>query len=133
VFPSAPDGQAAFPTPDGGLDSGHEHGCSGATPLRAQHRDSLEFARGEGIWYDAGRVYLATTTDETIHVYDTSTATVSVLYRAGDTPGTPLSRNGRRRTVTLATATRTSGRGHTTLRIRPSKAQARLLRARRQP
>ncbi|MDA0169051.1 PhoX family protein [Solirubrobacter taibaiensis] len=62
----------------------------GPTPLRQQHADSIKFARGEGIWYDSGRVYLATTNDETIHVYDTAAGTVDVLYRAGDLPGTPL-------------------------------------------
>ena len=41
-------------------------------------------------------------------------------------------RNGRRRRMTLATATRRPGKGHTTLRIKPTKAQARLLRGRRQ-
>ncbi|MDA0182844.1 PhoX family protein [Solirubrobacter phytolaccae] len=62
----------------------------GATPTRSQHADSIKFRRGEGIWYDTGRVYLTTTTDETVHVYDTNAATVEVLYRAGDLPGTPL-------------------------------------------
>ena len=42
------------------------------TPLRDQVPDSIKFARGEGIWFDSGLVYLATTTDETIHVYDTN-------------------------------------------------------------
>ena len=64
---------------------------TGAAPLRAQHPDSLKFARGEGIWYDAGLVYLATTTDQTIHVYDTRANTVSILYKAAEAPGTPLS------------------------------------------
>jgi hypothetical protein len=63
---------------------------SGPAPLRQQIPDALKFARGEGIWYDAGRVYLATTTDETIHVYDTETETIDVLYRAAEAPGTPL-------------------------------------------
>ena len=63
---------------------------TGPTPLRQQHGDMLRFARGEGIWYDAGLVYVATTQDETIHVYDTVTSTVSVLYRAAEAPGTPL-------------------------------------------
>jgi secreted PhoX family phosphatase len=65
-------------------------GFTGPTPLRAQHADSLKFARGEGIWYDAGLVYLATTTDQTIHVYDTNASTVSILYKADEAPGTPL-------------------------------------------
>ena len=62
---------------------------TGAAPLRAQHPDSLKFARGEGIWYDAGLVYLATTTDQTIHVYDTRANTVSILYKAAEAPGRP--------------------------------------------
>lgn len=60
------------------------------TATRLQRPDSIKFRRGEGIWFDSGRVYLATTTDETIHVYDTNASTVEVLYRAGDLPGTPL-------------------------------------------
>jgi hypothetical protein len=63
----------------------------GAIPeTRAQHADSIKFARGEGIWYDSGHVYLATTTDETIHVYDVVNQTLAVLYRADTVPGTPL-------------------------------------------
>ncbi len=62
----------------------------GPTPLRQQHSDMLRFARGEGIWYDAGLVYVATTQDESIHVYNTVTSTVSVLYRAAEAPATPL-------------------------------------------
>jgi uncharacterized protein len=62
----------------------------GQTPLRGQHLDMLKFARGEGIWYDAGLVYVATSGDESIHVYDTRTSTVSLLYRAAEAPGTPL-------------------------------------------
>ena len=66
-------------------------GFTGGKPLREQVRDSLKFARGEGIWYDAGLIYVVTTTDETIHVYDTNTSILSVLYRAADAVGTPLS------------------------------------------
>ncbi|HWT91746.1 MAG TPA: alkaline phosphatase PhoX [Solirubrobacteraceae bacterium] len=60
---------------------------TGETPTREQVPDSLKFGRGEGIWYDAGIVYLATTSDETIHAYDTRTATIGVLYNA-DAAGT---------------------------------------------
>lgn len=61
-----------------------------AQPLRTQLVDSIKFARGEGIWFDAGVVYIATTTDETIHAYETATRKRSVLYRTADVAGTPL-------------------------------------------
>ncbi|MDW5597228.1 alkaline phosphatase PhoX [Conexibacter stalactiti] len=70
----------AVPDPGGGA----------RNPTRTQVRGSIPFARGEGIWFDAGIVYVATTTDETIHAYDTRTQTRSTLYRADDAPGTPL-------------------------------------------
>jgi len=63
---------------------------TGPTPLRSQLPDALKFARGEGMWFDAGLVYLATTTDETIHSYDTRSTTLDVVYRAADVVGTPL-------------------------------------------
>jgi secreted PhoX family phosphatase len=64
---------------------------SGATaPTRDQVPGKLPFARGEGIWFDAGIVYLATTSDETIHAYDTAAERIEILYRADDVPGTPL-------------------------------------------
>ena len=62
----------------------------GATQLRQQVSGMIVFARGEGIWYDAGLVYVATTHDETIHIYDTRNQTLSVLFRASEAPGTPL-------------------------------------------
>ena len=63
-----------------------------AAPRRRATRSpgKLPFARGEGIWFDAGIVYLATTADETIHAYDTRTQTIEVLYRADDVADTPL-------------------------------------------
>lgn len=69
-----------LPNPQGGA----------AQPTRTQLGDSLKFARGEGIWFDAGIVYVATTTDETIHAYETATKKLSVLYKAADVVGTPL-------------------------------------------
>ncbi|MDA0185752.1 PhoX family protein [Solirubrobacter phytolaccae] len=63
---------------------------TGATACKDQVADSIKFGRGEGLWYDAGRVYLATTSDETIHVYDTRAGTLEVLYNADNAPGTPL-------------------------------------------
>lgn len=60
------------------------------TPTREQVTGALTFARGEGIWFDSGTVYLATTADETIHAYDTAKGRIEVLYRADDVEGTPL-------------------------------------------
>lgn len=62
----------------------------GAQPLRKQVPGTIPFARGEGIWFDAGIVYVATTSDETIHAYETATGRLSVLYKAADVQGTPL-------------------------------------------
>jgi len=59
-------------------------------PTREQVEGTLPFARGEGIWFDSGIVYLATTGDETVHAYDTRTAQIEILYRADDVEGTPL-------------------------------------------
>jgi uncharacterized protein len=42
-----------------------------------------------------------------------------------------VTQKGRRKTVTLASLTRKPGRGHTTLRVKPGKVMAKLLRARR--
>lgn len=62
----------------------------GGLETRHQRPDSIKFQRGEGIWFDSGYVFLATTTDETIHAYDTGADTVDVIYRASAVPGTPL-------------------------------------------
>ena len=59
-------------------------------PTRAQVPGMLGFARGEGIWFDSGTVYLATTSDETVHAYDTVAARIEIIYRAADVEGTPL-------------------------------------------
>lgn len=63
---------------------------AGDTPTRDQVPGAIDFARGEGIWYDAGIVYLATTSDETIHAYDTRTGQLGVVYKADEVEGTPL-------------------------------------------
>ena len=59
-------------------------------PTRAQVSGSTQFDRGEGIWYDAGSVYLATTNDDTVHAYDVAKRSISILYRRADTPDSPL-------------------------------------------
>jgi hypothetical protein len=51
---------------------------------------STKFDRGEGIWYDGGVVYVATTNDETIHAYDVAKRSISILYRHAETPDSPL-------------------------------------------
>lgn len=60
------------------------------TPTRAQVSGSTTFDRGEGIWYDAGVVYIATTNDDTIHAYDIAKQSISILYRRADTVDSPL-------------------------------------------
>ncbi|HEV2727974.1 MAG TPA: alkaline phosphatase PhoX, partial [Solirubrobacterales bacterium] len=57
------------------------------TPTRKQ-AGMTEFKRGEGIWFDAGIVYVATTSDNKIHAYDPLTETIEVVYdqKVGDGP-----------------------------------------------
>jgi uncharacterized protein len=49
-------------------------------PTREQVRGATRFQRGEGIWYDSGTVYLATTRDSRIWAYDTRRERITVLY-----------------------------------------------------
>jgi uncharacterized protein len=61
---------------------------SGAsTPTRKQ-TGMTQFKRGEGIWFDSGVVYVATTSDNKIHAYDPLTETIEVVYdqKVGDGP-----------------------------------------------
>ncbi len=60
------------------------------TGTRGQVPGSTAFDRGEGIWYDAGIVYVATTNDDTVHAYEVATRKISILYRKADTPDSPL-------------------------------------------
>lgn len=52
------------------------------TPTRQQVPDMTRFRRGEGIWFDAGVLYVATTSDSKVHAYQTITGTIEVLYDA---------------------------------------------------
>jgi uncharacterized protein len=52
----------------------------GTTPTREQVEGATRFERGEGIWFDSGVVYVATTRDSKLHAYDTVTQRHSVLY-----------------------------------------------------
>ena len=47
---------------------------------RDQVPGSTRFRRGEGIWFDSGIVYLATTGDNTVWEYNTGTVTMERLY-----------------------------------------------------
>lgn len=61
-----------------------------AAPTREQVPGMTQFRRGEGMWFDAGVVYLCTTADSRIHTYDTKTGRMDVLYDAAALPDPPL-------------------------------------------
>ena len=61
-----------------------------ADPLRKQVPSMTQFKRGEGIYYDAGMVYVSTTSDNIVHAYDTRTQRISALYDAGAVKDPPL-------------------------------------------
>jgi hypothetical protein len=50
------------------------------TPTRKQVPEATRFARAEGIWFDSGMVYVATTSDDKIHAYDTVGERIEVIY-----------------------------------------------------
>jgi len=47
--------------------------AAATTPTRNQVPGTLRFKRGEGIFFDTGIVYVATTSDDRVHAYDTAT------------------------------------------------------------
>ncbi len=49
-------------------------------PTREQVPGTARFKRGEGIWFDSGVVYIATTGDSRIHAYHTRSETIETLY-----------------------------------------------------
>ena len=54
---------------------------SGSTmPVREQVPERTQFARGEGLWFDAGYVYLSTTNDSKVHEFDTRNDGYQILY-----------------------------------------------------
>ena len=61
-------------------------------PTRKQVPGATEFARAEGIWFDSGTVYVATTADSRIHAYDTRRRRVEVIYDGLATREAPLLR-----------------------------------------
>ncbi len=60
------------------------------TPTRQQVPGSTPFARGEGIWFDSGTVYVATTSDNRVHAYDTRRRRIEVIYDAAKLKDPPL-------------------------------------------
>ncbi len=68
------------PRPRGGSDD----------PTRKQVPGSTEFKRGEGIWFDSGIVYVATTSDSKVHAYNTRTGRIKVIYNAARLENPPL-------------------------------------------
>ena len=80
----APDGRVTWlrvPNPTPGDDE----------PLvKDQVQGMTEFKRGEGIWFDSGMVYLATTSDGRLHAYDTGTERIEVIYDKAKLTNPPL-------------------------------------------
>jgi hypothetical protein len=61
-----------------------------AQPTRRQVDGMFRFNRGEGMWFDTGIVYVATTADDRIYAYDTATERLDVLYDGKAIPSAPL-------------------------------------------
>jgi uncharacterized protein len=59
-------------------------------PLRQQVPGATRFRRGEGIWFDSDRVYLATTSDSRIWEYNARTRRLSRIYDAAKIKNPPL-------------------------------------------
>lgn len=53
---------------------------TGLTPTREQVPGATRFRRGEGMWFDEGTVYFATTQDDRVYAYDPETTYLEVLY-----------------------------------------------------
>lgn len=67
--------------------------AAASEPTRAQVPRATRFERGEGIWYDSGTVYLATTRDSRIWAYNARRERMRVLYdpeRISDPPLTDV-------------------------------------------
>jgi secreted PhoX family phosphatase len=57
---------------------------------RHQVPRSTRFKRGEGIWFDGGILYVATTADHRVHAYDPRRRRIRVLYDGLATKSAPL-------------------------------------------
>ncbi len=61
-----------------------------SAPTREQVPEMTQFSRGEGIWFDSGRVYLATTGDSTIWSYNANTRRMRPIYKPETIENPPL-------------------------------------------
>ena len=61
-----------------------------STPTREQVPGATRFERGEGIWFDSGTVYVATTADDRVHAYDTRRRRIDVIYDGATRAHPPL-------------------------------------------
>lgn len=52
----------------------------GGVSTREQVPDATRFRRGEGMWYDEGVIYFATTQDDRVYAYHCATEELEVLY-----------------------------------------------------
>jgi uncharacterized protein len=59
---------------------------------RRQVRGSTRFKRGEGIWLDGDKLYLATTADNRVHAYDVARERIRVVYDGLASQSAPLLR-----------------------------------------
>jgi len=59
---------------------------------RRQVAGATPFGRAEGIWFDTGVIYVATTYDSRIHAYDTRSRRIEVIYDGLATRSAPLVR-----------------------------------------
>jgi uncharacterized protein len=79
---AAPDGRVTWaPVPDP---------SAGSVPTRAQVPGATRFRRGEGLWYDDGVVYVATTGDAVIHALDVRTGRLGRVFEGARVEGAPL-------------------------------------------
>lgn len=53
---------------------------TGGVPTRQQVPQASKFRRGEGMWYDEGTVYFATTQDDRVYAYHPESTYLEVLY-----------------------------------------------------
>jgi secreted PhoX family phosphatase len=64
--------------------------AASSVPTRRQVPGITLFTRSEGLWFDSGVVYLATTGDNRIRAYNTATGVMDVVYDAAVIANPPL-------------------------------------------
>ena len=88
-------------------------------PRASRCRRSTRFARGEGIWFDSGIVYVATTADNKVHAYDTRRRRIEVIYDARQAHRPAAHRRRQHHGVPLGRPLRVRGQRHRRARHRP--------------